>query len=259
MQHALLSSLPCHEVVTTNVDLQFEKAAEAFGSTLSVLPARPAKDADRWLLKLHGSVDEPGSLVFTRTNYLDASFERGALFGIVQAMLLTRHMCFVGYSLSDDDFHSLVHEVRRALRGYEDRLSMGTTITLFEDPVAGDLWADELDVISVRPQHVDQTPEAFANAGRDVERFLDLVGFLAADLGAFVLDDSYEAMLSTEERGLRDVLQDLTENINSDDRRPGWTEVAAMLQRLGAPAAELVETPVAITRVERNESQIEEI
>jgi predicted SprT family Zn-dependent metalloprotease len=39
--------------------------------------------------------------------------------GRVQGMLLMRHMMFVGYSLKDEDFHELMHEVRAA-RG--DRL-----------------------------------------------------------------------------------------------------------------------------------------
>lgn len=40
--------------------------------------------------------------------------------GRVQGMLLMRHMMFVGYSLKDEDFHELMHEVRAA-RGDELR------------------------------------------------------------------------------------------------------------------------------------------
>ena len=53
--------------------------------------------------------------MLSRDDYLRFEAEGVALAGIVQAMLLTRHMLFVGYSLSDDNFHRLVHQVRAAI------------------------------------------------------------------------------------------------------------------------------------------------
>ena len=43
-------------------------------------------------------------------------YERGALSGIVQALLITKHMLFVGFSLTDDAFHQIAETVRRALQ-----------------------------------------------------------------------------------------------------------------------------------------------
>ena len=40
---------------------------------------------------------------------------RAALGGILQALLLTKHMLFVGFSLTDENFHRLFDNVRRNL------------------------------------------------------------------------------------------------------------------------------------------------
>ena len=71
--------------------------------------------ASRWLLKLHGTITDPESLVLSRDDD-PALPPRGqrTLGGVVQAMLLTRHMLFVGFSLTDDHFHRIVHDVRAA-------------------------------------------------------------------------------------------------------------------------------------------------
>eukprot|EP01125_Pyxidicula_operculata_P005537 TRINITY_DN1956_c0_g2_i2.p2 TRINITY_DN1956_c0_g2~~TRINITY_DN1956_c0_g2_i2.p2 ORF type:complete len:307 (-),score=129.12 TRINITY_DN1956_c0_g2_i2:31-951(-) len=44
------------------------------------------------------------------------STRRSALSGIVQSLLITRHMLFVGFSLKDDNFHRIIDEVRRSVR-----------------------------------------------------------------------------------------------------------------------------------------------
>ena len=53
--------------------------------------------------------------VLTLQHYEQLAEQRGALLGLLQAMLLTCHGPFVGYSLSDDDFYSVMSDVRRIL------------------------------------------------------------------------------------------------------------------------------------------------
>ena len=109
----LLGSLPVKEAVTTNFDTLLETAMATAGRTVAVLPAESPQAGERWLLKLHGSLDDETGVVLSRADYHDLALRHGALFGLVQALLMTRHMLFVGYSLKDEDFHQLVHEVDR--------------------------------------------------------------------------------------------------------------------------------------------------
>ena len=83
---------------------------------LSVLPGAIRPDARRWLLKMHGCLSDPDRVVLTRASYTRYDERLPALGGMVQAFLVTRHVLFAGFSLTDDNFHRIVDAVRR-LRG----------------------------------------------------------------------------------------------------------------------------------------------
>src|SRR5204863_3761944 len=110
-----LAALPVDEVVTTNYDTLFEQASDAVRKPITVLPYKRHIEGRRWLLKMHGCVTHPEDIVLTRENFLTYRERREALSGIVQALLITRHMLFIGFSLEDDNFHSIVRAVRRAV------------------------------------------------------------------------------------------------------------------------------------------------
>ena len=234
LQHALVASLPANEIITTNFDRLFELAATAANQRLSVLPGSPVEGSDRWLLKIHGSVDTPDTMVLTRSGYLSAPRQWGALFGLVQAMLLTRHMLFLGYSLTDEDFNEVVHEVRLALPASAHPRPLGTAITLFEDRVMAELWENDVEVVSVRGRR-EEEQASLDDAARDVDRLLDLMGFLAADTAAFILDEDYADMLNTQEHELRRLLTRLAEDIPSAVSGPGWERLRTLLAELGRP------------------------
>ncbi|WP_410908168.1 SIR2 family protein, partial [Priestia sp. SIMBA_032] len=62
---ALLASLGSREAITLNYDELFETASDDAGVPRSVIPDG-AGEHDDWLLKLHGSVTDPDSIVLTR-------------------------------------------------------------------------------------------------------------------------------------------------------------------------------------------------
>ena len=211
--HGLLASLPTCEAVTTNYDTLFEVAAVTDGRQLAVLPDHPSGAKGRWLLKLHGSIDDPGRIVITRSDYLNMPRQYGALMGLVQAMLMMRHMLFVGYSLSDEDFHELLYEVRLARhekQGGTSGAPFGTVLPLFRDPLAADLWRDELDVVpmSVKDRPTPQDRVVTTEAARILEIFLDVMTLHATTSREFLLDDTFAGLLDEEERAVRtDLLQ----------------------------------------------------
>jgi hypothetical protein len=246
LQHGLLSSLPVREFTTTNFDELFEQAARTNDRLLRVLPVSNLDDAvvtDRWLLKLHGTISDPSSIILTRSSYIDAPRQRGALFGLVQAMLMTRHMLFVGYGLRDEDFHELIHEVRYARTPSPDgpdqptspteAVPFGTALTLFDDPIHAELWSGDVDVVPMFSACPSPGPTDFAEAGREVEIFLDLLGLLTADRSGFLLNEQYAGMLTEDEKRLRDLLMDMHQHALGD-KRDGWKEVSNLLKRFGA-------------------------
>lgn len=200
LSHGLLASLDPHEVVTTNYDCLLEMA---YGSArkLAVLPQNPVGADGRWILKLHGTIDDPKSIVLARQDYLGLPERSAALFGILQAMLMTKHMLFVGYSLTDDTFHRVMHDVRRA-RGSRGE-PIGTALTLFEDPIMHKLWGDVLHFVAMEPRPRVVTPEDRARAARKLEIVLDEIAIHSADISAFLLDESYDGVLDSDERNIR--------------------------------------------------------
>lgn len=233
LQHGLLASLPSNEAITTNFDELFEAAATTAGRGLAVLPQHPRGAGNRWLLKLHGTLAQPEQTVITRADYLQMPRRFGALMGLVQGMLLTRHMLFVGYSLRDEDFHELVHEVQLAREGLDAAGEYGTVLTLFDDPLEQELWADDLRVVPMLAESKDTTAADVMVAARQLEIFLDLVAFLSTTSAPFFLDDSYKH-LTDDEALLRERLRNLAVLTRGARRGSVGYLVERFLRELGA-------------------------
>jgi NAD-dependent SIR2 family protein deacetylase len=138
--HCLLASL-CAEslqAVTTNYDVKFEQAlddcaGQSSRPPLSVLPFKPVDGSPRWLLKMHGCVEKPESIVITRKDYLNYHNKCEAIGGLVQAMLITKHVLFLGFSLTDPNFHRILHAVSETIG--TDVKSHATAIILQDNPI----------------------------------------------------------------------------------------------------------------------------
>jgi hypothetical protein len=213
LQHGLLASLPSKEAVTTNFDKLFEAALESGERELAVLPTNPVDTDGRWLLKLHGSVDHADHIVLTRSDFLNMPREYGALIGLVQGLLLMRHMLFVGYSLQDEDFHELMYEVRAARGNIAKGSNRATALTLCDDGLERQLWEDDLAIVPMISSTDAEIPREVA--ARQLEIFLDLVGYLSTTSASFFLDKTY-SILSDDEGTLRDSLIELAAATETD-------------------------------------------
>lgn len=242
LAHCLLAMLPCDEAVTTNYDRLFEIACEGNQRPVAALPWEAVSERSRWLLKLHGSLEHPKDLVFTRADYLRYDERRAALKGIVQAMLMTRMMLFVGFSMNDDNFHRIIDDVRKArvTPSYTDEprdeimypvKRFGASLGLRDDPVFARLWGADLEQVSVEdPLH----PGNDAAAARRLEVFLDALAQHAAAANAHLLDARFDAILSPSERRLRDLLLHLQEEADDAIRETSaWPRVEELLRTLG--------------------------
>lgn len=238
LAHGLLASLHTRENVTTNYDLLFETALRTGGRRCSVLPRQPAKESDPWLLKLHGSLDNLNKLVLTRGEYLGLPEQSGALFGIMQAMLMTKHMLFVGYSLQDDSFHRVMHEVRRA-RPRRRGQKLGTALMLENDPLLEEMWREDLNIVTMEGWPGDKSelptsgPERIAVLARRLDRVLGEVGFRSADVSSFLLDPTYREMLTKDEKDVHVLLQSVVSKTRRTES-PTLRHVDQLLRGLGS-------------------------
>jgi hypothetical protein len=233
LAHALLAALPVREVVTTNYDRLFESAAVGADHPVAVMPGERPRGQQRWLLKLHGDVGNVDSVVLTREEFLEYDVGRSALAGVVQALLLTRHVLFVGLSLLDDNLVRIAHragQVRPAGSGV-----VGTTLSLSHDPLRAELWSQALEDIPMAPADAD-----IATAARRLEVFLDRVGAGAAEPVGYLLDPVYRGMLTPEECQLSERLRGVATTGDASDERaarpidtPAGRQVARLLESLG--------------------------
>src|SRR5581483_4589664 len=120
------------------------------------------------------------------------------LAGIVQTLLLTRHMLFVGFSLSDENFHRIADDVRRVLRSLQPPANgtaavgkpFGTAVVLHRRRLIEELWGEDLRWVGVGGD--DEAP-------RRLEVFLDDLLAQTRDT-AHLLDRRYERLLDGGER-----------------------------------------------------------
>jgi len=187
--HQLLASLPVREFVTTNYDTCIEEAVRGAGHSLAVLPGDPIGNRRSWLVKLHGSVADAERIVLSRDDYMRFDAEAAALAGVVQALLLTRHMLFVGYSMSDDNFHRLMHEVRAIAHDGEERLA--TAVTPEPLGIMHEVWNRDVKWISSAAQH-EPMPRRQAI-------ILDLISARASVARSHLYDPSYRALFNEGE------------------------------------------------------------
>jgi len=230
LAHALIADLPVQEFVTTNYDPLVELAAADLGRRVQVLPFDDLEPGAPWLLKLHGDSAHPESVVLTREEYLQFGDTRAALAGVLHALLLTRHVLFVGTSMLDDDLIRIAHQVRSALQvqGSSSPRRSGTVLALREDPARARLW--ERDVETVAMGAGDTPP---AEAARRLEVLLDLIGCLSTPPTGYLLDPAYRGLLSEEEQELAAALRTTAGALREGSSSTAAQEVAALLRRLG--------------------------
>lgn len=236
--HALLAGLRVKQMVTTNFDRCMELALEALlDQGFRVLARELTVGGMAWLLKLHGDILQPESLIFTSQDVERHALEAAPLRGVVQSLLLTSHLLFVGFSFKDNDFLELataVSRVRAAAEGAPGT-TVGTALALTEED-ADSVDYDELSIIAMPDNDRDE-------AARKLEIFLDRLAWSAAtshELSAeYLLDDRYENGLPDADLALRKVLKDIAKEAREARGSAGWPRVAACLRELGADSEDL--------------------
>lgn len=246
LTHALLASLQIREAVTTNYDTLYENAAMIpHRRTLRVLPRERRSADDPWLLKLHGDIKLDNSIVLTREQYLRFDTDSTPLASVVQASMVTKHMLFVGYSLSDENFIRLARQVRQLFRTAGTEGPVGTVLALFEDPARDRLWHGDLHFIPMSPaapatsQRSDGSvdPSEIAAAARRLDIFLDQLAAASCDDAPYVLNERYRELISVDDQALVEALRPLIDAAPPSSKgradSPAWEKARALLRDLG--------------------------
>ncbi|TQF16907.1 SIR2 family protein [Myxococcus llanfairpwllgwyngyllgogerychwyrndrobwllllantysiliogogogochensis] len=112
--HEHIHNLKQQVVVTPN----FDKIYDAYASThVDSVIVKWARDYDvvsdlrqgkRLLLKVHGTIDHPESIILTRSAYAAARVKEYAFFRVIDSLLLLNTTLFLGCGLSDPDIQLIL-------------------------------------------------------------------------------------------------------------------------------------------------------
>jgi hypothetical protein len=124
--HDVLMQLPFSAWVTTNYDKLLERAYSkvkgGFPKTLTHKDTealgRLLFDDGQFILKAHGDIDRPETVVLTSRDYSEIIHGNPAFNEIFSGLLLTKAVFFVGYSLSDPDFRLLMDRQLSHFKGF---------------------------------------------------------------------------------------------------------------------------------------------
>lgn len=187
-----------------------------------------------WLLKIHGDARRPDSIVLTTSDYARLESEHRAVLAVVETLLLTSHLLFVGYSMEDDDFTAAADRVRRirALAETPSEDDFATVLALHPESVKPQVGLKTIPML--------ESGDTLA-AARRLEIFLDHVSWAAAcerqRSHAHLLDPLYDDLFVNDAAAtrLRELLAPLVTLDPGDPARKSsaWERVELLLRDFG--------------------------
>lgn len=178
-QHALATVFPLQLIVTTNWDDYFETECDA-------IPLVIPEDLAFWqlpgrkVLKIHGSINNLGSIVVTAEDYerCHARLREGVLGSTLKTLLATRTVLYAGYSFRDPDFLQLLNLLRTEMG---ELMPAGYAITTDEASIS------RIKELALVPILTDAT------------HFVEVVKGHLVEAGRMVLDQKYDMVAAAQE------------------------------------------------------------
>lgn len=116
--HESIFKLDSRIVATPNFDKIYETYANhAAGGSIVIKHhydpdiADAIRGTDRLILKIHGTIDSPDRMIFTRKEYAKARVEYREFYSILEALFLTHTFLFLGCGVNDPDIRLLLEDI----------------------------------------------------------------------------------------------------------------------------------------------------
>ena len=112
--HNLLARLPVKAVITTNYDHLLEKAlsSKRFHKIVYGKEAPSIQQDQLPLVKMHGDIDDPSSIVITKPDYDEYAENHRSLITYLLSFLITHNFLFVGFSRKDSNFDNIYTQMK---------------------------------------------------------------------------------------------------------------------------------------------------
>lgn len=168
--HKALRRLPVNTIFTTNYDKLLERTfRNDMGDDPPVIhsPEQLAviDSSERRIIKIHGDIDHPKSIILTRKDYEMFEDRYAAIQDYIRRAISFETMFFVGFGLEDPNFERFYANARKVFLGYDRRAFAVMTNV---DRVKVTLWEKTRQlVITVVPNYL--------GVARHIEKLADRV------------------------------------------------------------------------------------
>lgn len=115
--HETIFKLDSRIVATPNFDKIYETYANhAAGGSIVIKHhydpdiAEAVRSTDRMILKVHGTIDSPERMIFTRKEYAAAREKHRGFYSLLEALALTHTFLFLGCGVNDPDIRLLLED-----------------------------------------------------------------------------------------------------------------------------------------------------
>jgi SIR2-like domain len=115
--HEEIFKLDVNIVATPNVDKIYDTYAQAASSNTVKIKqyhdddvASVCRERSRIVLKVHGTIDQPSKMIFTRSEYARSRVAYGAFYEVLRALLVTNTFVFLGCGIADPDIRLLLEQ-----------------------------------------------------------------------------------------------------------------------------------------------------
>jgi hypothetical protein len=146
----LLSEIPyLNRFVTTNWDPFIERALDVLVPIIEDRDLAFWDDNKRQVLKIHGCITRPYSIVATETDYENCIGQSPLIFNKLRDLMATKTFLFMGYSMQDEDFREVWSSITNSLARF-------AKLAYAVDPHASD---DNVDFWKKHGVHIFKTSD----------------------------------------------------------------------------------------------------
>ncbi len=221
--HRALSTIyQIKEIVTTNWDDFFETECAA----VSIVSDEDFAFWDqpfRKVFKIHGSINNPGSVVATREDYNKCyqRLSRNVVGGYLRHLLATKTVVFVGYSFGDYDFNKIYKYLKKNMgnilpHAYFVTLS-GRFTPKIKEFAPTILNTDATFFIQKLKQELVETNQLFLDDNYEIifEKLLDIKKLHYSFVRKYIQDDPSSIFCGSYQDGLIHAFERMLQNRNS--------------------------------------------